>query len=139
MTAPTRPQYEIRAQHTDTTVTVYQAYSPLIGVPAVRDGRFPEAWKRDRMTWIKPSYLWMMYRCGWALKEGQETVLAVEITREGFDWALEHAELSHYVRESTRTAPPGSGICAAPRPASSGTPSATCVWTGCRTAPSSSG
>ncbi|MFJ8852931.1 DUF4291 domain-containing protein [Streptomyces sp. NPDC102437] len=98
MTALTRPQYEIRAQHTDTTVTVYQAYSPLIGGPAVRDGRFPGAWKRDRMTWIKPSFLWMMYRCDWGLKEGQETVLAVEITREGFDWALEHAELSHYVR-----------------------------------------
>ncbi|SCF86841.1 DUF4291 domain-containing protein [Streptomyces sp. Ncost-T10-10d] len=98
MTAPTRPQHEIRAQYTDTTVTVYQAYAPSIGLPAVRDGRFPEAWKRDRMTWIKPSFLWMMYRCGWATKEGQETVLAVEITREGFDWALANSELSHYVR-----------------------------------------
>lgn len=67
-------------------------------MPAARDGRFPDVWKRDRMTWIKPSFLWMMYRCGWGLKEGQETVLAVEITREGFDWALENAELSHYVR-----------------------------------------
>lgn len=94
----TAPQYEIRARHTDTTVTVYQAYAPRIGLPAARDGRFPPAWKRDRMTWIKPSFLWMMYRCGWAAKEGQETVLAVEIVREGFDWALEHAELSHYVR-----------------------------------------
>ncbi|MFI6059642.1 DUF4291 domain-containing protein [Streptomyces sp. NPDC051286] len=50
------------------------------------------------LTWIKPSFLWMMYRCGWATKEGQETVLAVEISREGFDWALDNAELSHYVR-----------------------------------------
>ncbi|MFD4760090.1 DUF4291 domain-containing protein [Streptomyces sp. NPDC058439] len=98
MTAPTRPQHEIRAQHTDTTITVYQAYAPSIGLPAVRDGRFPDAWKRDRMTWIKPSFLWMMYRCGWATKEGQETVLAVEIAREGFDWALVNSELSHYVR-----------------------------------------
>ncbi|MFC8260994.1 DUF4291 domain-containing protein [Streptomyces sp. NPDC057291] len=49
------------------------------------------------LTWIKPSFLWMMYRCGWATKEGQETVLAVEIRREGFDWALGNAELSHYV------------------------------------------
>ncbi|MCX4797438.1 MULTISPECIES: DUF4291 domain-containing protein [unclassified Streptomyces] len=98
MTAPTRPQHEIRAQHTDTTLTVYQAYAPSIGLPAVRDGRFPDAWKRDRMTWIKPSFLWMMYRCGWAMKEGQETVLAVEIAREGFDWALANSELSHYVR-----------------------------------------
>ncbi|TXS35935.1 DUF4291 domain-containing protein [Streptomyces sp. OR43] len=98
MTAPTPPQHEIRALHTDTTVTVYQAYTPALGLPAARDGRFPPAWKRDRMTWIKPSFLWMMYRCGWALKEGQETVLAVEITREGFDWALANAELSHYER-----------------------------------------
>ena len=60
--------------------------------------RIPAAWKRDRMTWIKPSFLWMMYRCGWGTKEGQETVLAVEIRREGFDWALRNACLSHYVR-----------------------------------------
>ncbi|MEV6778642.1 DUF4291 domain-containing protein [Streptomyces syringium] len=92
------PSHRIRALHTDSTVTVYQAYSPVIGVPAARDGRFPAAWKRDRMTWIKPSFLWMMYRCGWGAKEGQETVLAVEITREGFEWALRHAALSHYER-----------------------------------------
>lgn len=49
------------------------------------------------MTWIKPSFLWMMYRCGWGTKAGQETVLAVEITRDGFEWALRHSCLSHYV------------------------------------------
>ncbi|SDK10818.1 DUF4291 domain-containing protein [Streptomyces indicus] len=92
------PKHRIRARHTDETVTVYQAYRPEIGGPAARDGRFPEAWKRDRMTWIKPSFLWMMYRCGWGTKEGQETVLAVEIRREGFEWALRHSCLSHYVR-----------------------------------------
>ncbi|MEV4949720.1 DUF4291 domain-containing protein [Streptomyces sp. NPDC053755] len=93
------PKYQIRARYTDSTVTVHQAYDPSIGLPAARDGRFPAAWKRDRMTWIKPSFLWMMYRCGWGLKEGQQTVLAVEITREGFEWALRHACLSHFVRE----------------------------------------
>ncbi|MGV9938057.1 DUF4291 domain-containing protein [Streptomyces sp. NPDC003401] len=92
------PQRRIRAVHTESTVTVYQAYSPEIGVPAARDGRFPAAWKRDRMTWIKPSFLWMMYRCGWGTKAGQETVLAVEISREGFEWALRHACLSSHVR-----------------------------------------
>lgn len=90
--------HEIRAQYTDTTVTVYQAYSPEIGMPAARDGKFPPAWKRDRMTWIKPSFLWMMYRCGWGEKPGQETVLAIEITRTGFEWALRNACLSHYER-----------------------------------------
>ncbi|MFI9723194.1 DUF4291 domain-containing protein [Streptomyces sp. NPDC052396] len=91
-----QPKHRIRALHTPSTVTVYQAYAPEIGLPAARDGRFPAAWKRDRMTWIKPSFLWMMYRCGWGTKEGQQTVLAVEISREGFEWALRRACLSHY-------------------------------------------
>ncbi|MEN8650345.1 DUF4291 domain-containing protein [Streptomyces sp. 21So2-11] len=88
----------IRALHTETTVTVYQAYAPPLGLPAARDGRFPAAWKRERMTWVKPSFLWMMYRCGWGEKENQETVLAVEIARDGFEWALRNACMSHYVR-----------------------------------------
>ncbi|WP_405931171.1 DUF4291 domain-containing protein [Streptomyces sp. NBC_00827] len=93
-----QPQRTIRALHTASTITVYQAYSPDIGLPAVREGRFPAMWKRDRMTWIKPSFLWMMYRCGWGTKAGQETVLAVEISRDGFEWALRHSSLSSYVR-----------------------------------------
>jgi hypothetical protein len=47
-------------------------------------------------VWIKPSFLWMMYRCGWATKPLQERVLAVEITRTGFEWALAHSCLSHF-------------------------------------------
>ncbi|QHC20350.1 DUF4291 domain-containing protein [Streptomyces sp. GS7] len=95
-TGTTEPQRRIRALHTAETVTVYQAYAPALGLPAARDGRFPAAWKRDRMTWIKPSFLWMMYRCGWGTKADQETVLAVEIDRAGFDWALGNACLSHH-------------------------------------------
>ena len=97
MTSPLplpRPSHEIRARHTPTTVTVYQAYSPRIAGPAARDQRFPAAWKRERMTWVKPSFLWMMYRSGWARKEGQERVLAVEVDRAGFDRALAGACLS---------------------------------------------
>ncbi|MFE6284858.1 DUF4291 domain-containing protein [Streptomyces sp. NPDC057877] len=90
------PQREVRAAYTADTITVYQAYAPEIGLAAAREGRFPGAWKRDRMTWVKPSFLWMMYRCGWATKEGQETVLAVEIERDGFEWALRQACLSSY-------------------------------------------
>jgi hypothetical protein len=49
-----------------------------------------------RMTWIKPSFLWMMYRCGWASKPGQERVFAIRITRAGFETALSQACLSHF-------------------------------------------
>jgi hypothetical protein len=85
------PKHRVRAHYTADTITVYQAYTPGIGLPAARSGRFPSTWDRNRMTWIKPSFLWMMYRCGWATKDRQETVLGIEITRTGFAWALTRA------------------------------------------------
>jgi hypothetical protein len=94
----TIPQRQIRALYSTETVTVYQAFSDDIAEPALAGGRFVPPFKRDRMTWIKPSFLWMMYRCGWAEKSGQERVLAVEITRAGFEWALARACLSAFDR-----------------------------------------
>lgn len=90
------PLREVRAVHTVESITVYQAYAPEIATAAVAAGRFVAPFRRERMTWIKPSFLWMMYRCGWATKPGQERVLAVELTRAGFEWALAHACLSHF-------------------------------------------
>ncbi|MEH1100260.1 DUF4291 domain-containing protein [Micromonospora sp. CPCC 205561] len=82
------PAHQVRARFTADTVTVYQAYPPWIARPALAAGRFVPPFRRERMTWIKPSFRWMMYRCGWGGKPGQERVLAVEITRAGFEWAL---------------------------------------------------
>jgi hypothetical protein len=48
------------------------------------------------MTWIKPSFLWMMERSNWARKPGQEHVLAIRITRAGWEEALADAILSAY-------------------------------------------
>jgi hypothetical protein len=92
------PARQVRALWTDETITVYQAYRADIARPALAAGRFLAPFNRDRMTWIKPSFLWMMYRCGWASKPGQEHVLAIEITRSGFEWALARACLSHFDR-----------------------------------------
>lgn len=91
------PQYRaIRAKHTATTITVYQAYFPEIADAAIKSQTFVPPFIRQRMTWIKPSFLWMAYRSGWATKARQERVLAIEITREGFEWALRHSCLTHY-------------------------------------------
>jgi len=92
----TVPARQIRARYSTDTITVYQAYPPGIAVPALAAGRFVPPFNRDRMTWIKPSFLWMMYRSGWATNPGQELVLAIEITRAGFEWALAHACLSSF-------------------------------------------
>ena len=37
-----------------------------------------------------------MYRCGWAQKENQEHVLAIDIKRSGFDKAVNNAVISTY-------------------------------------------
>lgn len=91
------PTRQIRATHNDKTIRVYQAYSDAIADSALEHGSFvAPPFKMERMTWIKPSFLWMMYRAGWGYKdEGQKRILAIDITREGFEWALAHSCPSH--------------------------------------------
>jgi hypothetical protein len=64
--------------------------------PAARAGTFVAPFSQGRMTWIKPSFGWLMHRSGWGHKPGQERILAIEISRTGFEWALGHSCLSHY-------------------------------------------
>lgn len=87
---------KIRAVYTTETIRVYQAYAGDIAREAVRLGTFGPKFKMDRMTWIKPSFLWMMYRSGWGTKENQEHTLAIELRREGFDHMVKNAVLSSY-------------------------------------------
>jgi hypothetical protein len=88
------PERQVRALFDTHTVTFYQAYPSEIADRALDAGTFVPPFKFDRMTWIKPSFLWMMYRSGWAMKPGQERILAVHISREGFEWALKHSVLT---------------------------------------------
>jgi hypothetical protein len=81
----------IMAQYDDATVVVYQAYRPGIGHYAAEHGAFGGEFSFQRMSWIKPNFLWMMYRCGWATKQDQEVVLAIRLRREAFDTILEAA------------------------------------------------
>lgn len=90
----TTPNLEVRADHDDSTIVVYQAFRPEIATAAVGARKFVPPFSLGRMTWIKPSFLWMMERCGWATKPGQEHVLAVRITRAGWEEALANARLS---------------------------------------------
>jgi hypothetical protein len=87
-------EYEIRAAFDASTIVVYQAYRPEIALPALAQQRFVPPFSLGRMTWIKPSVLWMMERSNWAHKPGQEQVLAIRITRGGWGEALAQAVLS---------------------------------------------
>jgi hypothetical protein len=79
---------QIRADFDRSTIVVYQAYNDAIAAPALAAQKFVTPFSVNRMTWIKPSFLWLMERSGWGTKSNQERTLAVRITREGWDCAL---------------------------------------------------
>ncbi|QEH35424.1 hypothetical protein OJF2_39760 [Aquisphaera giovannonii] len=96
-------EHEIRADFDRDTIVVYQAYAPAIADAAMAAGRFVPPFSVRRMTWIKPSFLWLMHRSNWGLKAGQERILAVRITREGWERALSMATLTSFDRRLFRT------------------------------------
>lgn len=88
--------HHILANYDDHTISVYQAYKPAIADYAVRHQQFGGEFSFNRMSWIKPNFLWMMYRSGWAGKEGQERILEIRIKREFFNNLLKYAVPSSY-------------------------------------------
>lgn len=78
----------VLANYDADSVVVYQAYRPSIGRFAADHGFFGGDFSLDRMSWIKPNFLWMMFRSVWGTKSSQEITLAVRITRAAFDTIL---------------------------------------------------
>lgn len=89
----------ILAQYDADSIVVYQAYRPSIGHFAAQHGYLGGDFSLTRMTWIKPNFLWMMYRSGWGTKEGQEVTLAIRLQRSAFDAILAQAVHSTYIPE----------------------------------------
>ncbi|CAL1543020.1 unnamed protein product [Lymnaea stagnalis] len=82
----------ILAHYDAESVIVYQAFKASIATFAVTNQRFGgSSYSFERMSWIKTSFMWMMYRCGWGQKTNQERVLAIRVSRKGFDDILSKA------------------------------------------------
>ena len=86
----------IMAQFDADSVVVYQAYNPRIGGYAAQHGHFGGDFSFARMSWIKPNFLWMMYRSGWGTKPDQEVTLAVRLRRPFFERILGQAVVSSF-------------------------------------------
>lgn len=87
----------IVAHQTENQVVVYQAYNPAIARFAVENQYLGgPSFSYGRMSWIKPNFLWMMYRCGWASKENQEKVLALWLDKAAFEEILKQAAFSTF-------------------------------------------
>ena len=74
-------------------VYFYQAYNDSIAAWAVQHQTLggPE-FKPGRMTWIKPSLAWMLYRAGYGEKHNQTTIIKVK---------LPHAAVAELLAECT--------------------------------------
>jgi len=90
----------ILAQYDSDSIIVYQAYKKSIGHFAAKNQFFGGDFSYNRMTWIKPNFLWMMYRSGWGTKVGQELTLAIRLKRTVFDKYLSLAVASSFVQSS---------------------------------------
>lgn len=103
MNSTSKKQRILMANYDTQTIRVYQAYGDAIAREAIRLGTFGKHFKRTRASWIKTSFLWMMYRSGWASKPGQENILAIDIKRSGFDTILHNIVLSTFDAEIYET------------------------------------
>ena len=94
----------IRANYTDSTVVVYQAFSPTISRSAVAHQRFADGFDFDRgYTWIKPSFAWMMHRTKWLIKGTEQRILRINLDRAFFLELLEHAALTQFPESGIMT------------------------------------
>lgn len=87
--------YQIRADFDRTTIVVYQAYNDAIADAALTAQRFVPPFSMTRMTWLKPSFLWLMHRSHWGKKSGQTRTLAIRLKRSAWDQALTQGVLTH--------------------------------------------
>jgi hypothetical protein len=106
MDSQTKPLRQIRAHFTATTITVYQAYNHEIAKAAVEHQKLNASPKfsNTRMTWIKPSSSWMLYRSGYSYKDsGQECILALTMARSTFLALLHQSIVSSHETDTTNT------------------------------------
>lgn len=81
----------IRATFNKDTIIVYQAFNDKIANQAIELQKFGSEFSFSRMTWIKPSFLWLMERSNWANKTNQERILEIHLKRDFWDKCLELA------------------------------------------------
>jgi hypothetical protein len=86
--------FEIRADYNDKEIAVFAAFGSIIAEKAIASQKLLPPFAYDRMTWIKPSFLWLMYRSEWGNKAGMERILKIWIRRQDWDAALTEAILT---------------------------------------------
>lgn len=86
--------YEIRALFDEKNIAVYAAFGDSIAIPALKNQQLLPPFVYNRMTWVKPSFLWMLYRSDWGNRASMTRILRIWIKRSHWDAALQEAILT---------------------------------------------
>ena len=77
-------------------VYVYQAFKDEIADWALENQRFGGPhFNPKRMTWIKPSFAWVLYRSGYAQKHDQNRILKIKIPHDCLSQILSQCKCAH--------------------------------------------
>jgi hypothetical protein len=93
-----QPERAIIAEYDDEGLFIYQAFKPGIVEETLRQGTFGKGFNFERMTWIKPSFGWMLYRSSYATAHRQERILKIKLSHEAFRTILRQAVPTWYDR-----------------------------------------
>jgi hypothetical protein len=75
---------ELIADYDQSGLFVYQAFKPDTVAEAARQNRFGRGFTFDRLTWIKPSFGWVLHRSEYARKHRMEAIARIKISHAGF-------------------------------------------------------
>jgi hypothetical protein len=84
---------EVRVDFDESGVYVYQAFTDFTAENALKNQRFlpGSGFKFNRMTWLKLSFTWMLYRSNFGHSPGQQRILRIKISHAIFLSLLEQA------------------------------------------------
>ncbi|KAK3261636.1 hypothetical protein CYMTET_29462 [Cymbomonas tetramitiformis] len=86
----------LSAEWDEDGVYFYQAFNDQIADWAIENQRFGgPGFNPTRMTWIKPSFAWMLYRAGYGRKHNQNRILKVKIPHVAVAELLANCQCRH--------------------------------------------
>lgn len=86
----------IFAYYDDEGIFVYQAFKPSVVEFAVENGTFGKGFGLDRITWIKPSFGWILQRTNYASKHKMEAIAKIKLSHEAWYEILSNSVPSQF-------------------------------------------
>jgi len=77
-------QKQVYAAYDDEGLYIYQAFKPKTVANAVAKGTFGAGFNTNRLTWIKPSFAWVLQRTQYATKHRMNAIARIKLSHEGW-------------------------------------------------------